>query len=79
MLKVMLGRSDNPPAMTGSYFVQVLDDWNLNEDAMVMRERKQTIRFSSHDYSEIPSGVLLGMSNGPMLSTTLKNTGLQKS
>ena len=64
--------------MTGSYFVQMLESWNLEEDAMVVRGRKQIIPLSSHEYSEIPSGALLGTSNGPMLPTTLENTGLQK-
>ena len=77
MLMVMLVRADNTPAMTGSYFVQTLDSWNLDEDAMVVRERKQNIPFSSHEYSEIPSGALLGTSNGPILPTTLENAGLQ--
>ena len=43
-----------------------------------MREGKQAIPFSSHECSEIPSGALLGMSNGPMPPKTLKNTGLQE-
>ena len=63
--------------MTGSYFVQTLDGWNLDADAMVVREGKQNIPFSLHEYSEIPSGALLGMSNGPMLPTTLENAGLR--
>ena len=46
MLKVMLIRSDNTQAMTGSYFVQICDDWNLNEDEMVVREGTQTVPFS---------------------------------
>ena len=78
MLMIMLARADNTPTMTGSYFVQTLDGWNLDEDAMVVREGKQNIPFSSHEYSEIPSGALLGTSNGPMLPTTLENTGLQE-
>ena len=78
MLMVMLVRADNTPANTGSYFVETLDGWNLNEDAMAVREGKQNIPFSSHEYSEIPSGALLGTSNGPMLPTTLENTGLQE-
>ena len=45
---------------------------------MVVREGKQNIPFSSHEYSEIPSGALLGTSNGPMISTTLENAGLQE-
>ena len=45
MLKVLLVRSDNTQAMTGSYFVQVLDDWNLNEDAMVVREGSKPFLF----------------------------------
>ena len=79
MLKVMLVRSDNTTAMTGSYIVQVLDGWNSNEDAMGVREGKQIIIFSSHEYSEIPPGALLGISNGPMLSATPKNTRLRES
>ena len=43
MLMVMLMRADNTPAMTESYFVQMLDGWNLDEDAMVVREGKQSI------------------------------------
>ena len=78
ILMVMLVRADNTPAMTGSYFLQTIDGWNLDEDAMVVREGKQNIPFSSHEYSEIPSGALLGTSNGPMLPTTLENTGLQE-
>ena len=78
MLMVMLVRADNTPAMTGSYFVQMLESWNLDEDAMVVRERKQSIPLSSHEYSEIPSGALLGTSNGPTLPTTLENTGLHE-
>ena len=78
MLMVMLVRADNTPAMTGSYFVQTFDGWNLDEDAMVVREGTQNIPFSSHEYSEIPSGALLGTSNGPMLPTTMENTGLQE-
>ena len=58
MLMVMLVRADNTPAMTGSYFVQMLDGWNLDEDAMVEREGKQSIPLSSHEYSEIPSATL---------------------
>ena len=79
MLMVMLVRADNTPAMTGSYFVQTLDDWNLDEDTMVLREGKQNIPFSLHEYSEIPSSALLGTSNGQMLPTTLENAGLQES
>ena len=78
MLMVMLVRADNTPAMTGSYFVQMLDGWNLDEDTMVVREWKQNIPFSSHEYSEIPSDALLGTSNGLMLPTTLENSGLQE-
>ena len=78
MLKVMLIRSYNTQAMTGSYYVQICDDWNLNEDEMAVREGKQTNPFSSHECSEIPYGALLGMSNCPMLFTTLKNTDLQE-
>ena len=78
MLMVMLVRADNTPAMTGSYFVQTLDGWNLDEDGMVVKEGKQDIPLSSHEYSEIPSGALLGTSNGPMLPTTLENAGLQE-
>ena len=51
MLMVMLVRADNTPAMAGSYFVQTLGGWNLDEDAMVVREGKQNIPFSSHKYS----------------------------
>ena len=78
MLTVMLVRADNTPAMTGSYFVQMLESWNLDEDAMVVRGGKQSIPLSPYEYSAIPSGALLGTSNGPMLPTTLENTGLQK-
>ena len=78
VLMVMLMGADNIPAMTGSCFVQMLESWNLDEDAMVMREGKQSIPLSSHEYSEIPSGAPLGTSNGPMLPTTQKNTGLQE-
>ena len=78
MLMVMLVRADNTPAMTGSYFVQMLESWNLDEDAMIVREGKKSIPLSSHEYSEIPSGALLGTSNGPTLPTTLENTGLQE-
>ena len=53
MLMVMLVRVDNTTVMTGSYFVQKPDGWNLDEDAMVVREGKQNIRFSLHEYSEI--------------------------
>ena len=45
---------------------------------MVVRERKQNVPFSSHEYSEIQSGILLGTSNGPMIPTTLENLGLQE-
>ena len=45
---------------------------------MVVREGKQSISLSSHEYSEIPSGALLGTLNGLMLPTTLENTGLQE-
>ena len=62
--------------MTGSYFVQTLDGWNLDEDAMVVREGKQNIPFSSPEYSDIPSGALLGTSNGLMIPTTLENADL---
>ena len=58
MLMVMLGREDNTPAMTGSYSVQMLHCWNLDEDAMVVREGKQSIPLASHEYTEIPSGAL---------------------
>ena len=78
MLMVMLVGADNTPAMTGSYFVQILESWNLNEDAMVVSEGEQSIPLSSHEYSKIPSGALLGTSNGPTLPTTLENTGLQE-
>ena len=78
MLMVMLVRADNTTAMTGSYFVQTLNGWNLDEDAMVVREGKQNIPFSSHEYSEIPSGALLRTSNSPMLTTTLEKEGLQE-
>ena len=78
MLMVMLVGADSTPAMTGSYFVQMLESWNLDEDAMVVREGEQSIPLSSHEYSEIPSGAFLGTSNGPMLPTTLQNTGLQE-
>ena len=78
MLMVMLVVADNTPAMTGSYFVQMLESWNLDEDAMVVREGKQSIPLSSHEYSEIPSGALLGTSNGSTLPTILENTGLQE-
>ena len=74
MLMVMLVRADNTPAMTGSYFVQMLESWNLDGDAMVVREGKQSIPLSSHEYSKIPSGALLGTPNGPTLPTTLGNT-----
>ena len=78
ILMVMLVGAYNTPAMTGSYYVQMLDSWNLDEDAMVVREGKQRIPLSSHEYSEIPSGALLGTSNGPTLPTILENTGLQE-
>ena len=78
MLMAMLVRVDNTPAMTGSYFLQTLDGWNLDEDAMVVRKGKQNIPFSSHEYLEIPSGALSGTSNGPMLLTTLEKAGLQE-
>ena len=45
---------------------------------MVIREGKQSIPLSSHEYSEIPSGTLLGTSNDPTLPTILGNTGLQE-
>ena len=76
MLKVMLVRVDNTQAPTGSYFVQMLDGWNLNGDAMAVREAKQTIPFSLHECSEISSGALLGIAIGPMLPTTLNNIGI---
>ena len=78
MLMAMLVRADNTPAMTGSYFVQTLDGWNLDEDAMVVKEGEQNITSSSKEYSKIPSGALLGTSNDSMLPTTLKNAGLQE-
>ena len=78
LMVIMLVRADDTPAMTGSYFVQTLDGWNVDEDAMVVREGKQNIPFSSHEYSEIPSDALSGTSNGPMLPTTLENTGFQE-
>ena len=78
MLMVMLVKADNTPAMAGSYFVQMLESWNLDKDAMVVREGKQSIPLFSHEYSEIPSGALLGSSNGPTLPTNLENTGLQE-
>ena len=78
MLMVILVRADNIPAMTGSYFVQTLDGWNLDEDAVVVGEEKQNLPFFSHECSEIPSGALLGTSNGPMIPTTLENAGLQE-
>ena len=78
MLTVMLVGADNTPAMTRLYFVQILESWNLDEDAMVVREGKQSIPLSSHEYAEIPSGALLGPSNGPKLPTTLQNIGLQE-
>ena len=58
MLMVMLVGADNTPAMTRSYFVQMLESWNLDEDAMAVREGKQSISLSSHECSEIPSGAL---------------------
>ena len=76
MLMVMLVGAANTSAMTGSYFVQILESWNLDEDAMVVRVGNQSSLLSSHEYAEIPSGALLGTSNGPMLPTTLENTGL---
>ena len=51
MLMVMLVGADSTPAMTGSYFVQMLESWNLDEDAMVVREGKQNIPLSSNEYS----------------------------
>ena len=78
MLMAMLVRVDNTPAMTGSYFLQTLDGWNLDEDAMIVRKGKQNIPFSSHEYLEIRSGALSGTSNGPMLLTTLEKAGLQE-
>ena len=45
---------------------------------MIVREGKQSIPLFSHEYSEIPSGALLGTSNGPTLPTILENTGLQE-
>ena len=78
MLMVMLVGADNTPAMTGSYFVQILKSWNLEEYAMAVREGKQSVLLSSHECSEIQSGALLGTSNGPMLPTTLENTGLKE-
>ena len=58
MLMVMLVRADNTPAMTGSYFVQTIDGWNLDDDAMFVGEGKQNIPLSSHKYSETPLGAL---------------------
>ena len=78
MLMVMLVRADNTLAMAESYFVQTLDGWNLDEDAMVVREGKLNIPFYSVEFSEIQSGALLGTSNGPMIPTTLENAGLQE-
>ena len=78
MLMVMLVRADNTSAMTGSYFVQMLESWSLDEDAVVVREGKQSIPLSSHEYSEILSDALLGTSNSPTLPTTLETTGLQE-
>ena len=78
MLMAMLGREDTTPAMTGSYFVQMLESWNLDEDAMVVREGKQSTPLASHEYSEVPSADILATSNGPTLPTTLENTGLQE-
>ena len=40
MLMVMLVGADNTPAMTESYFVQILESWNLDEDVMVVGEGK---------------------------------------
>ena len=51
---------------------------NLRQKPMVVREGKQNIPFSSHECSEIPAGLLIGTSNGPMMSTTLNNTGFQE-
>ena len=78
ILMLMLVRADNTPAMTGSYFVQMLESWNLDEDLRIVREGKQSIPLSSHKYSEIPSGALLETSNGPTLPTILENIGLQE-
>ena len=79
MLKVTLVRSDNTPAMTGSYFVQFLEEWNLDEDVMIVKEGRQNIPLTSHEYTQISPGALLGISNGPMRSITLENTRLQES
>ena len=78
MLMVMLVGADNTPAITESYFVQILESWNLDEDVVIVREGKQSIPLSSHEYLEIPSGALLGTSNSPTLPTNLENTGLQE-
>ena len=56
----------------------MLDGWNLDEDAMVVREGKKNIPFSSHEYSKIPSDALLGTPNDPTIPTTLENAGLQE-
>ena len=46
MLMVMLVRANNTPAMTGSYFVQMLDGWNLDGDGCERGEAKYPLVFA---------------------------------
>ena len=81
MLTVMLVGADNTPAMTGSYFVQILESWNLDEEAMVVREGTQTILLSSHEYADIPSGALfrsIKWSDATDDSRKCRSTGARK-
>ena len=45
---------------------------------MIVKEGRQNIPLTSHEYTQLSPGALLGISNGPMRSITLENTRLQE-
>ena len=67
MVEVTLVRHDGSAAPTGSYLVDINDDWALDESEVLAVHDAQHLPFSSKEFVDLPPGALLGTATSPLL------------